>query len=256
MNLIFKYYLLLIACFLVLPLCSSGQDFKDDYKKVLKAYRGHPDMYVEVNYHLYSGKDIKPLVSDKGVVKRKKDALYTSYFNYEMLETSSYRLTVDHKHKYLFLVNKEKKYVKQEQKDISRADPDFALKLIDSIAPMLKNVKYDGVVNHIKTYKVHMPGTSASLELSFNDSSYLLTRMVLWMDKEIKAGKDGSIKIVPTADIEYVLTDMHPVFAEKDFSLSRFVLKNKAKKYIASPAYHNYKLFYTDLGKKKKTKKK
>jgi hypothetical protein len=243
----------ILGCLSIIFLSLSSGDnnnFIDDYKVIASVYSRHTKSKIEMKYELYSDFTGSTLVtSTDGFTERDHLNYYSNAFDKEILQTSDYIINTDLKKKLMFINEIPVNYVLKKENGMISGNMTEIIKAIDSFSTKLKEIKYLGVKDNIKSYKLVLPESRfQALDISFDINSHIIKKITIYPAK-ISPSANYKGKSLPRVEISYPVTDFNPEFQKNEFSISKYV-KQEGNKFIPVGKYKGYKIIHKKFTEK------
>lgn len=201
------------------------QELAGDIKKMYSAYSGLENFYTEAAIRIYADHSSeKPGMEQSTVLKKNKNNYLYRVDNVTMLYTDKCYILVNDLEKSIFFSDNP-----GAQAAIANPLPD-----VDSLIGKCDSVVFKGVAKSCNYYILYSSKeVIMETHLYVDVKTFLINKIIYYYDKDI-------YPVNNKVEIDYIKTDLAPVFARNEFSVSKFISRTKDElKPVASySGYH------------------
>ena len=228
---------------LVLQICVMfcyGQNVHEDLVNINKAYSKLNTFSVDAVFNLYENYTIQiPAETQNVKFIRSRNLYYYKLSKQETIRNGKYFVIADHENKVIII-------------DSFKSQPDpgiynylAIINDLDSLMPEYEEIKFSKKNQTQNCYSFKTKSDNIPrLDVYFNNTTYLIEKVVLFMDltatdeNDQNAGSSDKPKI----EIIYKNINTHYTYNESDFSEKRFVSIRNNMVYL-NPDYYGYQLY-------------
>ncbi|WMX17580.1 hypothetical protein [Aureispira sp. CCB-E] len=214
---------IIFSLFYLISIGGQAQSIKEDFNKMLEAYKGVTNLYIEMENKVYQGDDLQN--ESSSLIRKKGNNYLYNLSEHAMLINDKYVVLVD-KRNYNIVFDK---FTKERAEYLNN----MQIPIREDLLNLYPSVTYMGITQNLKHYhlendqeKIH------KMDLFFDVSTGFVKRAVYYHNPKLIPGNMRS-------EIDLKVINTQPTFSEKTFSETQF-FTTKDGQNIPARAYTKY----------------